>query len=261
MRDSFAISAGISSTSSERVLCNAIVRLPGRNFEDGLTSGNLGKPSFAKVLEQHAAYRSALERRGLRVHVLEADLQHPDSTFVEDTAVLTSRSAILSRPGAESRRGEVAAIREALAPFFRVFHQIEAPGTLDGGDVCDAGGHFFIGVSHRTNEEGARQLAEFLAANGFSSSIVDVRGMKAVLHLKSALACIGGNHLVLWDSLADLPQFRAWNLLRVAPEESYAANCVRVNGSVLLPAGRPRLASTLQRRGYSTLPVATSEFE
>ena len=231
------------------------------NFADGLTSGNLGKPSYAKALQQHSAYCSALERCGLRVLALEADLQHPDSTFVEDTAVITSRSAILARPGAESRRGEVGAIREALRPFFKVFRQIEAPGTLDGGDVCDAGSHFFIGVSHRTNEDGARQLAEFLAADGFSSSIVDVRGIKGALHLKSALACVGENHLVLWDALADLPQFRAWDLIRVAPEESYAANCVRVNGSVLLPSGRPRLESELQRRGYKTLCLDMSEFE
>ncbi len=233
----------------------------GQNFADGLTSGNLGKPSYAKALQQHAAYCSALERCGLRVLALEADLRHPDSTFVEDAAVTTSRSAILARPGAESRRGEVGPIREALQPFFQVFRQIEAPGTLDGGDVCDAGSHFFIGVSHRTNEDGARQLAAFLAADGFSSSIVDVRGMKGVLHLKSALACVGENHLVLWDALADLPQFRAWDLIRVAPEESYAANCVRVNGSVLLPSGRPRLESALQRRGYKTLRLDMSEFE
>jgi len=188
-------------------------------------------------------------------------LQYPDSTFVEDTAIVTSRSAILARPGAESRRGEVPAIRESLAPFFQVFRQIEAPGTLDGGDVCDAGHHFFIGVSQRTNEEGARQLAEFLATDGFSSSIVDVRGIKGVLHLKTALAYVGGNHLVLWDALADLPQFRAFDLMRVAPEESYAANCVGVNGSVLLPSGCPRLESALKRRGYSTLPLNMSEFE
>jgi dimethylargininase len=246
---------------SANVFTNAIVRLPGSNFGDGLTSGNLGKPGFAKALQQHAAYCSALERCGLRVFALDADLQHPDSTFVEDTAIVTARSAILARPAAESRRGEVPAIREALQPFFQVFRQIEAPGTLDGGDVCDAGNHFFVGVSHRTNDDGARQLAAFLAADGFSSSIVDVRGMKGVLHLKSALAWVGENHLVLWDSLADLPQFRAWDLMRVAPEESYAANCVRVNGMVLLPAGRPHLESMLQRRGFNTLSLATSEFE
>ena len=240
---------------------NAIVRLPGSNFEDGLTSGRLGKPSFAKALQQHAAYCSALDRCGLRVHVLPADLQYPDSTFVEDTAIVTSRSAIIARPGAESRSGEVPAISDALASFFQCFRQIEAPGTLDGGDVCDAGHHFFIGISQRTNEEGARQLAEFLAADGFSSSIVDVRGIKGALHLKTALACVGGNQLVLWDALADLPQFRAFDLMRVAPEESYAANCVGVNGSVLLPSGRPRLESTLKHRGYITRPLDMSEFE
>jgi dimethylargininase len=240
---------------------NAIVRLPGRNFEDGLTSGHLGKPSYAKALEQHAAYRSALERCGLCVLMLEADPQHPDSTFVEDAAIVTSCSAILARPGAESRRNEVRGIRSALEGFFRDFHRIEAPGTLDGGDICEAGNHFFIGLSHRTNEEGARQLAEFLVRDGFSSSIVDIRGMKGILHLKSGLACVGENNLVVWDSMADLPHFRGYDLIRVAPDESYAANCVRVNDCVLLPAGRRRLESALQERGYKTLPLDMSEFE
>ncbi len=240
---------------------NAIVRLPGANFEDGLTTGQLGKPSYAKALAQHAAYCSALERCGLRVLTLEADSQHPDSTFVEDAAIVTSRSAILARPGAESRRGEVPAIREALGRFFSAIHQIEAPGTLDGGDICEAGNHFFIGLSHRTNEEGARQLAEFLAAGGFSSSIVDVRGIHGILHLKSGIACVGENTLVVWESMARLPHFRGYDLIPVAPEESYAANCVRVNGYVLLPSGRPRLESALTERGYRTLPLDMSEFE
>lgn len=245
----------------ETLLRNAIVRLPGRNFEDGLTSGNFGKPSYEEASKQHAAYRAALERCGLRVVVLDADSQHPDSTFVEDTAVITSRSAILARPGAESRRGEVPAIRKALEPFHRNFHQIEAPGTLDGGDVCQVENQFFIGVSHRTNEEGARQLAEFLAADGFTSSIVDIREMKGILHLKSGLAWIGGKHLILWDALAGLPQFAAYDLMRVRPEESYAANCVLVNRCVLLPSGRPLLESTLRHRGYGTLALEMSEFE
>jgi dimethylargininase len=246
---------------TEKMFTNAIVRLPAENFADGLTSGKLGKPSYARALTQHAAYRAALERCGLRVLALEADSRHPDSTFVEDAAIVTSRSAILARPGAESRRDEVAAIRDALAPFFRVMHQIEAPGTLDGGDVCEAGNHFFIGLSHRTNEDGARQLAEFLAADGFTSSIVEVRGMKGVLHLKSALACVGENTLVVWRSLADLPHFRAYDRIPVDPEESYAANCVRVNQYVLLPSGHPCLESALGERGYKTLPLDMSEFE
>jgi dimethylargininase len=240
---------------------NAIVRLPAANFADGLTAATLGKPSHAKASAQHAAYCAALERCGLRVLTLEADSQHPDSNFVEDAAIVTSRSAILARPGAESRRGEVPAIRDALGRFFSAIHQIEAPGTLDGGDVCEAGNHFFIGLSHRTNEEGARQLAEFLAAGGFSSSIVDVRGINGILHLKSGIACAGENTLVVWESMASLPQFRGYDLILIAPEESYAANCVRVNDFVLLPSGRPRLASALTERGYRTLLLDMSEFE
>jgi dimethylargininase len=240
---------------------NAIVRVPGENFQDGLTSATLGKPSYPLAMEQHAAYCSALERCGLRVLVLPADSQHPDSTFVEDTAIVTPRSAILARPGASSRQGEVSAIRDALGRFFRSFHQIEPPGTLDGGDICEAGGHFFIGLSHRTNEDGARQLAEFLAGDGFTSSIVDIRGMSGVLHLKSGIAYLGDNHLVVMDSMADLPHFRNYDLIRVEQAETYAANCVRVNDYVLLPSGRPHLESVLNQRGYKTVPLDMSEFE
>jgi dimethylargininase len=240
---------------------NAIVRLLGGNFEDGLTSGKLGKPLYSRALDQHAAYRSALERCGLRVVALEADLLHPDSTFVEDAAIVTSRSAILTRPGAASRRGEVPAVRSALEPFFRVFHEIKPPGTLDGGDVCQAGKHFFIGLSKRTNEEGAQQLSAALASDGFSSSVVDVRGMKGVLHLKSGIAWVGENHLVVLDSLAGLTQFSGFHLIRVAPEESYAANCVRVNDFVLLPSSRQRLANALRDLGFQTIALEMSEFE
>jgi dimethylargininase len=240
---------------------NAIVRVPSENFEDGLTSGNLGKPSYPKVMEQHAAYCSTLERCGLRVLTLEADSRHPDSTFVEDTAIVTSQSAILARPGAKSRQGEVPAIREALERFFRAFHQIEAPGTLDGGDICEAESHFFIGLSHRTNEEGARQLAEFLVGDGFSFSIVDIRRMSGVLHLKSGIAYVGDNNLVVMDSMADLAYFRNYDLIRVEPKESFAANCVRVNDYVLLPSGCPHLESALKQCGYKTYPLDMTEFE
>jgi dimethylargininase len=240
---------------------NAIVRVPAENFEHGLTSATLGKPSYSLAMEQHAAYCSALERCGLRVLALPADLQHPDSTFVEDTAIVTSRSAVLARPGAKSRQGEVAGIREALGRFFSAFHQIEPPGTLDGGDICEAGNHFFIGLSHRTNEDGARQLAEFLAGDGFTSAIVDIRAMSGVLHLKSGIAYLGDNRLVVMDSIAELAHFRNYDLIRVEPEEGYAANCVRVNDYVLLPSGRPRLQSALKECGYRTYPLDMSEFE
>jgi dimethylargininase len=241
----------------------AIVRIPGENFSAGLTDvcqGALGVPDYPKALAQHAAYRQALEACGLQLTVLEQDLRHPDSTFVEDTAVLTPHAAILSRPGAPSRAGEVEAIREPLLRFFARHHQITAPGTMDGGDICEAGSHFFIGVSHRTNEEGARQLAGFLEQEGFTASCVDIRAMTSILHLKSGISCIGENTLVLMEELADRPEFKGWNIIRVAEQETYAANCVRINDRVFLPSGYPGLEADLRRHGFAPLVLDMSEY-
>ncbi len=137
----------------------AIVRPPSRTFADGLTASSLGPPDLDKALAQHATYCAALERCGLTLTYLAADDALPDSTFVEDPAILTAKLAILTNPGAPSRRGEVASIARALPEFFDHIVRIETPGTVDGGDVCQADEHFFIGLSDRTNEDGARQLA------------------------------------------------------------------------------------------------------
>src|SRR2546426_7281213 len=145
------------------MLTKAIVRPPAPNFSEGLTRANLGAPNYERALSQHEAYCVVLERCGLTLTRLEPDPLHPDSTFVEDTAVLTERCAILARPGAPSRAGEVASIGNALTNFYSSVLSIQPPGTLDGGDICEASNHFFIGISERTNEAGAQQLADLLA--------------------------------------------------------------------------------------------------
>jgi dimethylargininase len=240
---------------------SAIVRIPGSNFADGLTTVELGVPDFKGVLDQHGRYCEALQECGLTITTLAPDLNHPDSTFVEDTAVLTERGAILTRPGAESREGEVRAIQSTISSFFAATSDIEAPGTLDGGDICEAEDHFFIGLSHRTNEEGARQLAVHLAAQGYTSSTIDVRGMTTILHLKSGISYIGDNTLVVMEEMADDERFRKFELIRVSAQESYAANCVRVNDRVLLAARYPRLTSELVARGFNPLILDMSEFQ
>jgi dimethylargininase len=242
------------------LFAHAIVRRPGENFAEGLTSFKGPPADYKKALEQHEAYCAALERCGVEVVRLEADLAHPDSTFVEDAAVLTRDSAILTRPGAMSRKGEVDGIREPLGKFFQAIHEIKAPGTLDGGDICEAGEHFFIGISRRTNEEGAHQLATFLARDGFTTSFVDIRAMKSILHLKSGIAWVGDGKLVVMEELAGREEFRGYELIRVAHDESYAANCVRVNDYVLIPAGFPKIAEALIARGFKVLPIEVSEF-
>jgi len=175
--------------------------------------------------------------------------------------VLTPNGAVLTRPGAASREGEVDAIRPAILNYFPSPLTIEAPGTLDGGDICEAGDHFFLGLSHRTNEEGAHQLAAHLAALGYTSSTIDVRAMTSILHLKSGISYIGENTLVVMEEMAANPQFRSFNLIQVGLDESYGANCVRVNGRVLVAAGFPKLTADLQARGFDPLVLEMSEFQ
>jgi dimethylargininase len=242
------------------VFQHAIVRLPGINFAQGLTTVHLGVPLYEKVLQQHARYCEALQECGLTLTTLDADLDHPDSTFVEDTAVLAARTAVLTRPGACSRESEVAAMRPTLRRFFPEMVEIEAPGTLDGGDICEADDRFFLGLSHRTNEEGTRQLAAHLAREGYSSEVIDVRGMSSILHLKSGISCVGDRTLVVMEEMADHELFKGYELIRVTEQESYAANCVRVNERVLVPAGYPLLTAELRARGFHPLELEMSEF-
>jgi len=246
---------------SDNQFTRAITRTPASNFADGLTTASLGMPEYRLVLEQHAAYCAALRRCGLELTELEADPRHPDSTFVEDVAVLTPRTAILTNPGADSRKGEVQAIEPVLARFYARTRRIEAPGTLDGGDICEAGSHFFIGLSERTNAEGARQLAAFLAEDGYTASTVSIHGVRGILHLKSGLTYLGDKRLVAIDDLAGRPEFAGFEIVRVDPAENYAANCVRVNQYVLLAQGYPRLQAALEELGYPVIALGMSEYQ
>ena len=239
----------------------AIVRLPGDNFASGLTRFDLGVPKLPRVLAQHARYCAALERCGLAVTTLPADRRFPDGTFVEDTAVLLPEGAMITRPGAVSRLDEVPSIRSALHAHYPAMAEILAPGTVDGGDICEAGRHVFIGLSERTNAEGAAQLAQWLAGVGYTSSTVAIHDMPSILHLKSGISWLGEKALLVIDALASHPAVADYQLVRVSAEENYAANAVRVNAHVLLASGFPRLHSQLQTLGYSCIALDMSEFE
>lgn len=238
----------------------AIVRPPPPGFADGLTTAVDGPPDLGLALQQHGAYCAALSACGLNVVTLAPDAAYPDSCFVEDTAVVTPRGAILTRPGAPSRRGEVATIEPALRGLAGEAARIEAPGTVDGGDVCEADGHFLIGLSARTNEAGAAQLSRFLEALGYRASLVDIRGHARLLHLKSGLSYVGGGRMVATPDLAGHPALDGHATVLTAPGEDYAANCVAINGRVLVPAGYPRLAAALAALGHDLLALEMSEF-
>jgi len=243
------------------LLSRAIVRPPSSNFADGLTTMDLGVPDHGRAMAQHAAYCEALERCGLTLTRLPEDLRFPDSTFVEDTAILTSRRAILTRPGAPSRAGEVEGLRATLSSVYPELRAIEAPGTLDGGDVCEGEDHFLIALSARTNEAGARQLAAFLEEEGQRSRFVDIRDIDGILHLKSGIAYLGDGRVVAIGALRRHPALRDYEIIPVDASETYAANCVRVNDRLLVAAGHPRLEAALRRMGYGVLPLEMSEFE
>jgi dimethylargininase len=240
---------------------NAIVRPPSASFAEGLTTSDLGKPDLELASKQHTAYCGALEKCGLTLTWLNTDPRYPDSTFVEDTAVLTKRSAIFTRPGAESRRGEVPSVEMALTQFYSSTHTIQPPGTLDGGDICQAGDHFFIGLSERTNEDGARQVSKFLGKEGYTSRIVDMRVVEEQLHLKSGIAYLGDRRLILTQAMENLNFHGGYEIIPVDPDENYAGNCIRVNDYVLLAAGYPKLESRLSNLGYQIISLEMSEFQ
>ena len=239
----------------------AIVRPPGANFASGLTTVDLGAPDLERALNQHEAYCHALESCGLNLIRLAPDEAHPDSTFVEDTAILTERGAIITRPGASSRLAEARQIAPVIRDHFPEVLSIDEPGTVDGGDICEAGEHFFIGISGRTNEPGAQQLAGFLASFGYTSSLIDIRGVSNILHLKSGLAYLGGKQLVLIDALRDVKEFSRYDVLCLDSSEDYAANCLAINGKVLIASGFPVTRRELEHLGYQTIALDMSEFQ
>ena len=239
----------------------AIVRPPGRTFADGLTSVPLGTPSLALALEQHAAYVAALERCGLKVVALDADDAFPDSTFVEDTTVIAGSHAMVTRPGAASRLGESAAIRATIARYFIDFEEMSAPGTLDGGDVCEAGDCTYIGLSARTNRAGAEQLAAFLERSGMEARFVDMTGIASILHLKSGLSYAGDGIFVAIDELLPHVDLSGARVLHVPAGEEYGANCVRVNDCVLVASGYPELEELLRSCGLSPVALEMSEYQ
>lgn len=236
----------------------AIVRRPGHSMVDGITTANLGKPDYKKAFQQHDKYIEALRSCGVEVIILEAQEQYPDSVFVEDTAVLTEKCAIITNPGTPSRQGEEITIKEALKKFYTNIHTITAPGTLEGGDVMRVRNHFYVGLSDRTNEEGAGQFANILNKYGYTVSNVK---MEKFLHLKTGLAYLENNNLLTAGEFIDGPGFETFNRIVVDDSESYAANCIRVNNMVLVAMGYPKTNAAIKAIGYKTLEVDVSEFK
>jgi len=238
---------------------NAIVRTPGRSIVKGLSnSKTLGLPNYEQAIIQHQSYIDALTKCGLDVLVLEPCEEYPDSTFVEDVALITPNCAIITRPGAPSRRGEVGKIEFVLKQRFNNVEEIEAPGNIDGGDIMMVGAHYFIGLSERTNLEGAKQIIQILKQYGLSGSTIY---LKKVLHLKTGLSYLEENNLVVCGEFIDESSLGQYNPIEIPEKESYAANCIWVNGSVIIPLGYPTTKQRIKNAGYRVIETDVSEFE
>ena len=235
----------------------AIVRTPGKSLVNGLSAAGLGQPDYDLACIQHANYIKALEDCGLDVLVLPANEKYPDSTFVEDVALLTKNCAIITNPGAVSRRRETNGMRNTLADFYENIEEITNPGTVEAGDIMMVGDHFYIGLSERTNLEGAQQLIGLLNKYGLTGSMIE---LGKVLHLKTGLAYLENNNLVACGEFLTKKEFQKFNILEIDDNESYAANCIWVNDKVLVPEGYPKALKIIQDAGYNTIEVDVSEF-
>ena len=237
---------------------HAIVRTPGKSMVNGLTAANLGCPNYELALAQHRNYVNVLKECGLDVVVMPADEDYPDSTFVEDVALMTPHCAIITNPAPLSRKGEVKKITEIAHQFYDVVEHAGEPGTIEAGDIMMVGSHFYIGLSERTNIDGARRLIQILEKYEMSGSMVS---LDHVLHLKTGAAYLDDNNMVVCGELIEKPEFNSFNKIVVPNEEAYAANCVWINGTVLVASGHPVTSQKIEAAGYLVKEVEVSEFQ
>ena len=235
---------------------HAIARKPGPNFAQGLTTAvNEEPPQYENLVNQHEEYIAALKSIGLEVILLDALPDHPDAYFVEDTAVVAADVAVITNPGADARKGEEKSIAPVLANY-RKTETIRPPGSLDGGDVLQVGKHFFIGISERTNHEGAGQLGHILKGYGYTYTAVAVG---AGLHFKSSVNYVGKNTLLVTEDFATNEQLKGYDTIIVDREESYAANTLFINDHLLIPRGYPGTRKKLEVLGFKIVELDTSE--
>lgn len=211
---------------------------------------------YDRAVEQHRMYRDALQALGLEIVSLDGDPAFPDCCFVEDAAIVLDEVAVITRPGAETRRGETAAVAEALASY-RTLAAISPPATVEGGDVLHIGKRLFVGLSERTNEAGVTALRDVVSPHGYEVVPVRVTGC---LHLKSAVTALDDQTVLANPAWADLAPLRGLEVTSVPPAEPFAANVLRVRGRVLMHSGFPLTRALLEKRGSEVMSIDVSEF-
>ncbi len=234
----------------------AITRQVSPNFDEcELTHLERTSIDISLAEQQHAQYEAALAALGFEINSLSPAPDQPDSIFVEDVALVFDELAVITRPGAVSRRAETEAVSSALAPYREIF-SITPPGVLDGGDVLRLGRQVFVGISSRTNEVAVRQLREHLAPWDYQVRSIPVTGC---LHLKSAVTQVGENTLLINRNWVSARYFSGWQFIDVDPGEPGAANALFLGDAVIFPAAFPKTRGLPELAGIRVLPVDVSE--
>jgi dimethylargininase len=208
-----------------------------------------------RATAQHEAYEALLRTLGCEVRRVAPAPEHPDAVFIEDTAVVVDELAVITRPGAESRRSEVEGVAKALAPLRSLVH-LTAPATLDGGDVLTMGKQLYVGRTARTNSEGITQLRAALAPHGYAVTAVPVTGC---LHLKSAVTALDDATVLLNPDWVDPAVFAAYRMIAVDPSEPMGANVLRVGDALLYATDYPKTLARLHAAGFHPQTVDASE--
>ncbi len=209
----------------------------------------------ALARDQHAAYESALASLGCAIRRIPANDRYPDAVFIEDTAIVLDALAVITRPGAESRRGELDAVAAVLGEY-RTLARIQAPATIDGGDVLQLDDVLYVGRTPRTNDEGIAQLRGLIAPHGYRVVGVDVDGC---LHLKSAVTRVGADALLINREWVSPAIFDGWRIIDVDDSEPAAANALRIGEIVIFPEELPRTRRKLEAEGIEVLAVPAGE--
>lgn len=210
---------------------------------------------LAVARAQHRDYVSALKNLGCEIMELPAEADLPDSVFVEDTAFILPETAVITRPGADSRKPETESIIRALSPHIKLLH-LRQPATLDGGDVLVLGKEIYIGLSTRSNQEAVNQLNELLREYGYSVTGVQLHDC---LHLKSAVTRVDNKTLLINKNWVDTYHFEDFNQIEVDPSEPNAANCLPIGDSIIYPTSFPGTRAKLESAGYKVEALDVSE--
>ncbi|WP_171206775.1 dimethylarginine dimethylaminohydrolase family protein [Ruegeria sp. HKCCA0235A] len=235
----------------------AITRRPAPTIADGLRAEDIGNPDFDGMTGAHGAYVAALKSTGAEVIELDPLDAFPDAQFVEDTALCLPQGAVLMRPGAPSRMGEVAEIAPALRACYETVTQINGPGHIEGGDILVTGREILVGRSDRTDAEGVEELAKITSEWGHK--LREVFTPEGVLHFKTDCSLMDAETILATRRLDASGCFEGYRVLHVADGEEAAANAIRFNNLVLMAAGFPRTAEMLDREGYEVVEIDNTD--